>query len=255
MLDATWNLHLERNGEVLSIPEVRDAWHRGRGADLVYIFGAGADERRYTVADMPIERTDSKLWHWWPVDETWISFTHSVAYVMRNDFFAMERGNGGSIWSDIVTIRDGYNENDRYWEFRGRPGANNLRELYHDVNRVDVRVVPSYAPVSAPAAQPRPGRNQPAAPIRVWLDAYGKNDYTPNLDHFLVQVNGGAWAVSGADLSFQPRRGVNRVAVRAVNKFGVQGPVTICDIGCDGTGAAVPQLPADAWEAEGSPGS
>jgi hypothetical protein len=116
---------------------------------------------------------------------------------------------------------------------------------------VDVRVVPSYAP----AAEPRRGRDEAAAPVRVWLDAFGKNDYTPNLDHFLVQVNGGAWVTSGPDFSFPPRRGVNRLAVRAVNKFGVQGPVTICDIGWAGGLPAVPQLPADAWEAEGVPGN
>jgi hypothetical protein len=246
MVDATWNLHLERNGEVLSIPEVRDVWHRRGMADLVYIFGAGVDEKRYTVADMPIERTDSKLWHWWPVDEKWISFTHAVAYVMRNDFFSIEGGNGGSIWSDIVTIRDGYDEDDPYWEFAGRPGASNLRELFHDVNRVDVRLVPSYET----SAARRKGRAPPEE-MRVWFDAFGRNNFTPNLDHFLVQVNGGAWNVSSGDLAFQPRRGVNRILVRAVNKFGVQGPVSSCDIAWMPGATPLPQLPLEAWESEG----
>jgi len=243
MLDATWNLHLERDGEILSIPEVRDAWHRKTGADIVYVFGAGARAKRYTVADMPIERDDSKLWHWWPVDETWIAFTHSVAYVMRNDFFGMESGKAGSIWSDIVTIRDRYNENDRYWEFRERPGAGSLRELYHDVNRVDVRLVPSYdAAPPARAAKPV---------VTLWLDAFGRNTYAPNLDYFLVQVNDGQWTKSGAHLTIQPRRGLNRIRARVVNKFGVQGPVTVLDLAWAAGASALPQLPLAAWEAEG----
>jgi hypothetical protein len=226
MLDATWNLHLERDGEILSIPEVRDAWHQKTGADIVYVFGAGARVKRYTVADMPIERGDSKLWHWWPVDETWIAFTHSVAYVMRNDFFAMESGKTGSIWSDIVT---------------------SLRELYHDVNRVDVRLVPSYDAVP-------PEQRRAAKPtVTLWLDAFGRNTYAPNLDYFLVQVNDGQWTKSGAQLTIQPRRGVNRIRARVVNKFGVQGPVTVLDLAWAAGASALPQLPLAAWEAEGGP--
>lgn len=244
MLDATWNLHLERAGEVLSIPEVRDVWHRKAGAEVVYVFGAGAHEQRYTVADMPIERSDSKLWHWWPVDETWIAFTHAVAYVMRNDFFGMESGKGGSIWSDIVTIRDAHNEGDRYWEFRERPGARNLRELYHDVNRVDVRLVPSYG--NEPP-DPRPGAKPSVA---LWLDAFGRNTYAPNLDHFLVQVDDGPWKESGAHFTLQPRRGVNRIRARVVNEFGVQGPVTVFDLAWAAGSTAVVQRPLAAWEAE-----
>jgi hypothetical protein len=245
MVDATWNLHIERGGEVLSIPEIRDAWSRKTGADLVYVFGAGAGETRYTEADMPIERGDSKLWHWWPVDESWISFTHGVAYVMRNDFFAMER-NGDSIWSDIVTIRDQHNRDDAYWEFRNRPGAEDLRELYHDVNRVDVRVTPSYA-LTAPERRKRAD----PAPVTLWLDAFGPNNYTPNLDHFLVQVNGDGWKRSGAELVIEPRQGVNRIRARVVNKFGVQGPVTVYDIACAAGADPIPQMPLEAWEAEG----
>jgi hypothetical protein len=165
---------------------------------------------------------------------------------MRNDFFSIEGGNGGSIWSDIVTIRDGYDEDDPYWEFAGRPGASNLRELFHDVNRVDVRLVPSYET----SAARRKGRAPPEE-MRVWFDAFGRNNFTPNLDHFLVQVNGGAWNVSSGDLAFQPRRGVNRILVRAVNKFGVQGPVSSCDIAWMPGATPLPQLPLEAWESEG----
>lgn len=251
MLDATWNLHLERNGEVLSIPEVRDAFHRKAADDIVYVFGAGAREKRYTVADMPIERQDSKLWHWWPVDSSWIGFTHNVAYVMRNDFFSMEKGGTGGIWSDIVTIRDRHNEGDRYWEFRGRPGASSLRELYHDLNRVDVRLLPSYEPGASAQSGGLLRRRAPAPSLALWLDAFGRNSYAPNLDHFLVQVDGGPWKESGALYELTPRRGVTRVRARAVNSFGVAGPVSELDIAWSPGSPALPLSPLGAWEAEG----
>jgi hypothetical protein len=247
MLDATWNLHLERGGEVLSIPEVRDVWHEKAMANVAYVFGAGEREKRYTVSDMPIERDDSKLWHWWPVDETWVSFTHAVAYVMRNDFFGIENGSGGGLWSDIVTIRDSYNQDDPLWEFRGKPAASSLRALYHDVNRVDVRLVPGYEIAPSPG-----GRRAPAPTVTAWLDAFGRDNFTPNLDHFLVQINDGRWQESGAEVVFQPRRGTNRIRARAVNKFGVQGPVTQSDIVWTPGSPPLPALPLPAWESGGA---
>jgi hypothetical protein len=251
MLDATWNLHLERDGVVLSVPEVRAVWEERRMGDLTYVFGAGRDERRYTVADMPIERSDSKLWHWWPVDERWISFTHLVAYVMRNDFFGIERGNGGSIWSGIVTLRGRPQPGDPFWEFGGKPVASDLRALYHDVNRVDVRLVPSYLPASPPVRAARRPASQPE--VRLWLDAYGPENYTPNLDHFLVQVNGGAWLKSGAEHVFKPVAGVNTIRARVVNKFGVQGPVTEYQVAWAPGTLPVAAFPLGAWETPGAP--
>lgn len=251
MLDATWNLHLERDGMVLSFPEVREVWSKRAMADVVYVFGAGPDEVRYTTADMPIERADSKLWHWWPVDEKWISFTHLVAYVMRNDFFSIENGNGGSIWRGIVTVRDESNPADRYWEFYGKPNAN-LRALYHDVNRVDVRVVPAYEPPDSAAGRGVGRRDTRTRDVKLWLDAYGANNFTPNLDHFLVQVNGGEWRVSDAELVITPRKGVNNIRARAVNKWGVQGPVTDFDLSWSPGGSPVALYPLGAWESAGA---
>ena len=250
MIDATWNLHVERDGVPLSIAEVREEWNRKGMAGLDYIFGAGEHEQRYTVADMPIERTDSKLWHWWPVDESWINFTHAVAYVMRNDFFAIENGNGGSIWSGIVTIRDSSNANDEFWEFRQKPGARDMRSLYPDVNRVDLRLVPEVEPGAAEERSPlRLFRRTPPPAVRIRLDAFGPYNYTPNLAGFKVQVNGGAWRDSGAELDVVPQAGVNHVRARIVNAFGVLGPITDFDFAWKAGSDPVPLLPATEWGA------
>lgn len=258
LLDATWNLHLERDGVVLSVPEVREVWHKRTMREVLYVFGAGEGETRYTTADMPIERADSKLWHWWPVDEKWISFTHLVAYVMRNDFFSIERGNGGSIWRGIVTVRDEGDANDRQWEFYGKPNTQDLRALYHDLNRVDVRVVPVYQPPAASsdrsAGDPQTGAPGALAPgVKLWLDAFGAYNYTPNLDHFLVQVNGGAWRRSGPELVFTPKKGVNNIRARMVNKFGVQGPITDFDLSWSPGGTPVALYPLAAWKSAARP--
>jgi hypothetical protein len=253
LLDATWNLHLERDGTVLSIPEVREVWATQTMSELDYVFGAGRDEARYTVRDMPIERTDSKLWHWWPVDQKWISFTHLVAYVMRNDFFGIERGNGGSIWRGILTVQDPVlSARDRAWEFYGKQVATDLRALYHDVNRVDVRVVPAYEQAGPPPARVR--RDVEAPPVKLWLDAFGADNYTPNLEHFLVQVNGGPWQISGPELVFEPRKGINSIRARVVNKFGVQGPVTYFDLSWSPGTSPVAVYPVGEWESPGARG-
>ncbi len=54
--------------------------------------------------------------------------------------------------------------------------------------------------------------------LRVWLETH-----TPNLSGFQVRLDGGDWEERGARFAWTLRRGTNRLEVRPVNRFGVEG--------------------------------
>lgn len=206
-MDPTWNIYLEKKGVPLSIVEIRDEWKKNDGKDVVYVYGAGDDEKRFAKSQLPIKRDDNFLYRLWPVTEAWISFMYETALVGRNDLFTHEDGSGAYIWDTIYTIKDKENLQDSEWEFRRYPSPG-VEALFHDLNRVDIGVVK---------------RGDGGASVS--LDAFGPSNYTPNFKAFEVRVDSGPWKASGPTLEGLPS-GKHVVEARIVNKFGVRGPIS-----------------------------
>ena len=53
---------------------------------------------------------------------------------------------------------------------------------------------------------------------------------TPNLREFRVRFDGGEWKIADPSLIWAVRKGVNRLEVKTVNRFGVDGPVSSVDL-------------------------
>lgn len=206
-MDPTWNVYLEKDGVPLSLPEMRAEWRKNGGADLVYVYGAGDNEKRFSKRDLPIKRDDNFLYRLWPVTDEWISFMYQVAMVGRNDLFTHEDGSGAYIWDTIYTIKDEANSKDAVWEFRRYPSPGEAA-LFHDLNRVDIKVE---------EAEGKP---------RIFLDAFGPSNYSPNFKAFEVRIDSGAWEEGGAVLAPALKGGKHTIQARVVNKFGVRGPIT-----------------------------
>jgi hypothetical protein len=204
-IDVTWNLHMEKSGVPLSAMEIRREWLANKGRSLVYVYGAGADEARYTASQFPVKRNDNRAWREWPLDEAYLGYLWEMAYVGRNDFFS----NDVMFWDNIQIYRDEANGNDDSWGFRHQPAAD-VETLYHDVNRVDIQLA-----------------SRDARLVTVKLDAGGPRNTTPNFKEFLVRVNGGDWkALTGDSLTVGANGPNTTLQARVRNKFGVLGPVT-----------------------------
>jgi sulfur relay (sulfurtransferase) complex TusBCD TusD component (DsrE family) len=209
-IDATWNLHLEKDGVPLSALEIRREWLRNSAKDLDYVYGAGDTEVRYTYRDFPIKRSDNRAWLLWPIDELFVAYTYEMAYVTRNDFFSHGDGSGGHVWDHLVILKDEVNANDTSWAFRGRPSATNMQELYPAINRVDV-----YSDKLG------------AGMVALRFDVFGRYSDTPNFQDFLIQIGSRPWrAQKGAGFVLVGAERYERVRVRVRNKFGVLGPIT-----------------------------
>ncbi len=212
-IDVTWNVHIEKDGLPLSIIEIREEWIKNGGRDVVYVFGARKNEKRYTHKDLPVERSDSNAWIWWPLDEIFITYTFEIALIGRNDFFNSNVGEGEGFWNTIYIVKDWLNSWDKNWSLRRRTDVDDMRAIYHDINRVDVY------------RSPIDDRT-----LSVRLDAFGDYNFTPNFKEFLIKENGGKWRVSPETFQWKLKRRRNTLQARIRNQFGVLGPVTTMEV-------------------------
>ncbi len=217
-VDPTWNIHIEHRGVPLSIYEIRRELLKNGGRNIVYVFGAGKNERRYTARDLPIRRNDSKIWRLIPLDRSWIGYFNEIAVVGRNDFFSCCNPNGANAWDPMYVLKTRKSWKDRFRSFLSKSAGSGYspKILFYDLNRVDVKI--------GGQGGKHPGRR--GAVVEVTLDAFGENNYTPNFMEFLVKLNGGDWKVSGERFSWNLEPGENILRARIMNRFGVVGPIT-----------------------------
>jgi hypothetical protein len=215
MMDPTWNIHIEKDGLPLSLIEIRDEWRRNDGADLVYVYGAGDNERRYSKAQLPIKRDDNFLYRLWPVTVEWISFMYEMAIVGRNNFFSVGDGSGEHIWDLIYTIKDQYNSKDEVWEFRRYPSPP-LENLFHPLNRVAIALRP---------IQGVKGRYE------LSLDAFSGGSYAPNFESYEYRLDEGEWRDSrDGKILLETGPGRHRLSARVRNRFGARGAESTAEL-------------------------
>jgi hypothetical protein len=53
---------------------------------------------------------------------------------------------------------------------------------------------------------------------------------TPNFKTFMARVDGGEWKAVADSFDWKPRAGINRLEVKSVNRFGVDGPISTIEI-------------------------
>lgn len=213
-MDPSWNVHLEKKGVPLSIEEVRREWLRNTGKNVTFVFGAGSSRERYGESTYPVVRSDSRIWQLHPLDSKWLSYTYEIALAGRNNFFTM-KGNG-DIWTNMYIIKDSRNWLDKYWPFRKKKAVKGNRAMFHDLNRLDLKVLVPEGPA-----------RRPGAVALVRFDAFGPNNYTPYFQDILVQVDGGDWVSVSDQYAWRLKSGKNVLRARIRNLFGVEGPVSV----------------------------
>jgi hypothetical protein len=215
-MDPTWNIHIERHGIPLSIREIRREWLKNNGRDIVYVFGAGRNTRRYTTRDLPVIREDSKIWKIIPIDATWLSYSGEIAVLGRNDFFSCCSQNGSNGWDPLYVVRNKLSWKEKIKAFFSNGKGYPPKMIFYELNRVDVKVVHRKEKL----------KEHQAKPIEVRLNAFGKNNYTPNFMEYLVKINKEDWKTAEERFEWNPEPGNNIVRARIMNRFGVVGPIT-----------------------------
>jgi hypothetical protein len=216
-IDATWNIHVEKNKVPLSIREMRREWLSNKGAHVEFVFGAGSSEKRFRLNDLPVVRDDSKIWKYIPLDRTWLSYASEISVLGRNDFFSCCSRGGSNAYEPVYVLREKASFKDKIIAFFNNGKSYKPRMLFYDLNRVDIKIV-----------QPRGNRKgfYPGK-AEVRLNAFGKNNYTPNFMEFLVKINNADWKVMDENFQIKLIPGANSIHARIMNRFGVVGPISV----------------------------
>lgn len=198
MMDPTAKMFIEKNGVPLNAYEIRTEWFYHEGKDLVLV--VGKERKKYRKADLPIFLGrfagfgDLTV----PADE--LDKYGFTAYIPNTDLM-----DAGLDYGNMFIVKDKLCEGTR-WHTRTVP-ANPAVEPYFPINQAALSLVPE------------PDR------IRVSL-----RTMTPNFKAWQVRWDGGAWSSSGESLRWELHPGLNRLEVKTVNQFGVDGPISTVEI-------------------------
>jgi mannan endo-1,4-beta-mannosidase len=198
MMDPTANMHLEKGGIPLNGFEIRQEWFYHGGTNLVFV--VGKEGKHYRKADLPIFLGrfagfgDLTV----PADE--LCKYGFIGYIPNTDLM-----DAGPDYGRMFIVKDKLCEGTR-WHTRKNP-ENPAVDPYFPINQVAVSLAPE------------PDQ------VQVTLQTM-----TPNFQRYEARIDGGAWAKTDASLRWSIHAGSNRLELRTVNLFGVEGPVTTVEI-------------------------
>jgi hypothetical protein len=198
MLDPTFAMYVEKDGVPLSAYEVRQEWFRRDARDITFVLDK--ERRRYHKADMPVPRGRYEGFGDLVLDGGALNPYGFIGYVPNTNLM-----DGGLDYGRMFITQDDLCAGTR-WHKRDVP-ANPATDPYFPINQAALTLAPT------------------DDGLRVNLKTL-----TPNFKAFLLSVDGGEWKPGGESFEWSLHPGVNRLEVKSVNQFGVDGPVSTAQV-------------------------
>jgi len=178
--------------------ELRQAWFYGGGRDLVFVLDK--ERRRYRKGDLPVWRGRYAGFGDLALDDSALNVYAFIGYIPNNNLM-----NGGPDYGGMFITRDRLCEGTR-WHTRVAP-ADPATDPYFPIGQAALSLAPE------------------GAALRV-----APRTLTPNFETFLARIDGGEWKGVGDSFAWTPHAGANRLEVKTVNAFGVEGPVSTAEV-------------------------
>ena len=195
------------DGVPLSAYEFRQEWFYHDGRDVVFVLDK--DRKRYHKSDFPVHRGRYDGFGDLALDAGATDVYAFIGYVPNTDL--MDRG---SDWGRMFITRDKVCDGTA-WHKRDNP-ADPANDPYFPINQAELRLEPA-APAGAKG-------QSLCVSLRVSL-----RTLTPNFKTYLARVDGGEWKPVGDAFPWAQHAGDNRLEVKSVNRFGIEGPVSVCE--------------------------
>ena len=196
MLDPTSNMYLETNGVPLNAWEIRQEWFYHHGTNLVFLIAG----KRYRKADLPVVLQQFPGFGDLAVHPDELDKYGFIGYIPNTDLM-----DSGEDYAKMFITKDALCEGTK-WHVRPAPA--------------DPAVDP-YFPIGQAALELRADGGVAKVTLKTM---------TPNFKTFEVQVDSGEWRESSDRFTWQLHAGTNWLAARALNDFGVHGPVSSAEI-------------------------
>jgi len=197
MFDPTFAMYVVKDGLPLSAYELRQEWFYRDGKDLVFVIGK--ERKQYRKADMPIFRKRFAGFGDLSVSPTAIHVYAFIGYIPNTNLM-----DAGPDYGKMFIVQDKVCEGTK-WHQRTVP-ASPGEDPYFPIGQAALTLVPK------------------GADLRVNLKTL-----TPNLKTYVVRIDGGEWKPIGESFTWPLHAGVNRLEVKTVNQFGVEGPVSTAE--------------------------
>ncbi|HWE92342.1 MAG TPA: hypothetical protein VG269_00070 [Tepidisphaeraceae bacterium] len=198
LFDPTFAMYVEKDGVPLSAYEFRQEWFYHDGTDVVFVMDK--ERKRYHKSDMPVPRGHFAGFGDLAFDPGATDVYAFIGYVPNTDL--LDRGMD---WGNMFITQDKLCDGTP-WHKRTVP-ADPAHDPYFPVNQAAMTLA-----VEGPA-------------LRVRL-----RTLTPNFKTYLVRADGGEWRPEGETFAWVPRTGTSRLEAKAVNRFGVEGPVSTVEL-------------------------
>jgi len=197
MLDPTFAMYVERAsapGVPLNAYEIRQEWFGGDGRDLVFVLDK--DHKRYRKSDMPVFRGRYEGFGDLVLDGGALNPYGFIGYIPSTDLMDHGPDYGGMFITqdDLVAATK--------WHKRDVP-RHPASDPYFPVNQSSLTVI-SDGP-------------------RLLVST---KTMTPNFKTFLARTDGGEWKPAPKTVAWELHPGTNRLEVKSVNRFGVEGPAS-----------------------------
>jgi len=210
LFDPTFSMYMEKDGVPLNAYEFRQEWFYQGARDVVFVLDK--DRKRYRKSDMPVLRGRYEGFGDLALDGGATNVYAFIGYVPNTNLMD-EGADYGHMFITQDRLCDGTS-----WHKRTVP-ADPARDPYFPINQ---------AALSLAARGPA---------LRVSLKTL-----TPNFKTYLVRIDRGGWSPVGDAFDWTPHDGPNRLEVKTVNRFDVDGPVSRAEVNvaADSTPQAAP---------------
>lgn len=198
MLDPTFAMYVEKDGVPLNAYEIRDEWFGRDGRDLVFVLDK--DRKRHRKSDMPVFRGRYDGFGDLVLDGGALNPYGFIGYIPNTNWM-----DGGPDYGRMFITQDDLCAGTK-WHKRQVP-ADPATDPYFPVNQADLTLKPA------------------GDAIRV-----GVKTLTPNFKTFMARVDSGPWTPVTESFEWKPRNGSIKLEVKAVNQFGVDGPVSTVEL-------------------------
>jgi hypothetical protein len=201
MLDPTFAMYVEKDGVPLSAFEIRQEWFYRGAKDITFVLDK--DRKRYHKSDFPVFRGRYEGFGDLVLDEGAVNPYGFIGYVPNTNLM-----NAGPDYGNMFITRDKLCEGTK-WHQRIVP-ADPAHEPYFPVGQSNLSLTPD------------------GAALRVTLKTL-----TPNFKTYFSRTDGSEWKPAGESFKWTPHPGRNRLEVKTVNQFGVEGPVSAAEVVLD----------------------
>lgn len=199
MLDPTFAMYVEKDGQPLSAYELRQAWLVDGGRDLTFVLDK--DRKRYHKSDIPVFRGRYAGFGDLVLDGGALNVYAFIGYIPNTNLM-----DAGPDYGRMFITQDAICAGTK-WHKRTVP-ADPAHDPYFPINQANLSLTAD------------------GGGLRASLKTM-----TPNFKTYLARFDGvGEWKPVGETFTWTPHAGANRLEVKTVNLFGVEGPVSTAEL-------------------------